>query len=198
MLKLARQGVFHTIQGEGVMLGVPMTFVRLAGCSVGCKQCDTNYQPHEEKDVRQVAGEIVQAGRWGQWVWITGGEPADQAPDVEGLVTTLLHYGCRVAIATAGVGKIDVPASVFVSVSPHDMGRWVLRSGDQLNIVPGLNGFDPFACYAELMRAARDFRHCFATPLYGDAESLAMCRRLVDQSPGWRLGVQAHRMWGVA
>lgn len=197
MLKLAKQCVFRTIQGEGVMLGVPMTFVRLAGCSVGCKQCDTNYQPHEEKDVRQLTGEIVQAGDWGAWVWITGGEPTDQAAEVDGLVTTLLHYGCRVAIATSGVRKIDVPSSVFVSVSPHEMGRWVLRSGDQLNIVPGLNGFDPFAHHAELMRAARDFRHCFATPLYGDAESLATCRRLVDQSPGWRLGVQAHRAWGM-
>lgn len=195
MLKLAPQGVFRTIQGEGLLMGLPMTFVRLAGCSVGCRQCDTNYREHEKKSVRQLAGEIVQAGPWGSWVWVTGGEPADQP--VEELVEVLQRYGCRVAIATAGIRRLDVPADVFVSVSPHDLDRWVLRSGDQLNIVPGLHGFEPFACYAELMQAAKRFGQCYATPLYGDKESFTACRQLVEQSPGWKLGIQAHRVWGM-
>ena len=32
---------FDTIQGEGLGLGQPAAFLRLAGCTVGCKFCDT-------------------------------------------------------------------------------------------------------------------------------------------------------------
>lgn len=35
---LAPEGVFWTLQGEGALQGTPMAFVRLAGCSVKCKQ----------------------------------------------------------------------------------------------------------------------------------------------------------------
>lgn len=48
-------GVFATIQGEGALLGVPMVFVRLAGCSVGCPRCDTDYAVGERMDARDVA-----------------------------------------------------------------------------------------------------------------------------------------------
>src|SRR5437867_13038370 len=34
---------FHSIQGEGVSAGTPAVFVRLQGCSVGCRWCDTKY-----------------------------------------------------------------------------------------------------------------------------------------------------------
>src|SRR5215510_9167134 len=35
--------VFHSSQGEGATAGLPAVFVRLQGCSVGCRWCDTKY-----------------------------------------------------------------------------------------------------------------------------------------------------------
>jgi 7-carboxy-7-deazaguanine synthase len=35
--------IFHSIQGEGPTAGLPAVFVRLQGCSVGCRWCDTRY-----------------------------------------------------------------------------------------------------------------------------------------------------------
>lgn len=195
MIRLAKQGVFRTIQGEGHLLGLPMTFVRLAGCSVGCPQCDTNYQPHDEKDVGQLAGEIVAMTPPGGWVWITGGEPTDQ--DVEGLVGELGNYDCEIAVATAGVRVVDWPLNVWASVSPHDVTKWRLRQGHQLNLVPGLNGFDPWRHENEIQWAANGFAHLYATPLYGCRESLESCRRWVESHDGWKLGIQAHRVWGM-
>jgi 7-carboxy-7-deazaguanine synthase len=40
---LSGDGVFHTVQGEGVDLGKPCTFVRLHFCNLSCAWCDTWY-----------------------------------------------------------------------------------------------------------------------------------------------------------
>ena len=35
--------IFESIQGEGVNLGNPCIFLRLAGCNLKCAWCDTKY-----------------------------------------------------------------------------------------------------------------------------------------------------------
>ena len=60
-LSLAADGVFHTLQGEGHLLGQPMTFVRLAGCSVGCAGCDTIYRKVRRASVEEIVEEVRQS-----------------------------------------------------------------------------------------------------------------------------------------
>jgi 7-carboxy-7-deazaguanine synthase len=67
---LSNPGVFRTIQGEGALLGTPMTFVRLAGCSIGCPGCDTNYRKAETKTAADIAAQVSPG-----WVWIYYGKP---------------------------------------------------------------------------------------------------------------------------
>ena len=73
---MAPNGVFNTVQGEGNLLGVPMTFVRLAGCSVGCPGCDTDYSVALRLSVAEVVERVQRLARR-KWVWLTGGEPTD-------------------------------------------------------------------------------------------------------------------------
>lgn len=200
---LAPQGVFWTAQGEGVLLGTPMIFVRLAGCSIGCADCDTDYTVATRATARVIVRQAVDLGG-AKWVWITGGEPTIH--DLRPLVSELRKYDFRIAVATAGVNPVQVGAGRdieggvdFVSVSPHFVSdRWLLRRGDQLNVVPGLNGLR-LSDFENV--DVSGFSHKFVTPFwYGAAdrmEKVAECEEWLRWRPDWRLGIQAHKQWGL-
>lgn len=191
---LANPGVFRTVQGEGHLLGVPMTFVRLGGCSVACSGCDTNYTVASRATAAEIAVKIRDLGRT-EWVFVTGGEPADY--DLFPLLEELRLCG-RSALVTSGHKTLGSARWLvdFLSVSPHRTpAELVVTTGSQINLVPGLSG----------LRLAdwegfdfSGFTHCYVTPLYGSAESLAECLAWLETHPGWRLGCQAHKQWGLA
>lgn len=194
---LAKQGVFATIQGEGKLLGVPMVFIRLAGCSVGCPECDTDYSVSERATTAEIVRRVVECATNSRWVWITGGEPTTH--NLQPLVSQLRDYAFKIALATSGVGHPPIGVE-FVSVSPHRIDdNWVLRHGNQLNIVPGLNGLrlEDLEDVDVSGFAVKYVTPCWYTP--GDrAERVAECVAWVQSHSGWRLGIQAHKNWGVA
>ena len=104
--------IFHSIQGESTLAGMPCVFVRLTACDLRCRWCDTPYAFHEGR--KQSVDEVVaQVEAYGcPTVEITGGEPLLQA-DVIPLMTRLLARGYRVMVETGGHRSIaGVPAGV--------------------------------------------------------------------------------------
>lgn len=194
---LAKGGVFWTVQGEGALLGTPMHFVRLAGCSVGCAECDTDYVLHEKLTATEIGARVDALPRC-RWSWVTGGEPADY--ELWPLLEVLRLRG-KVALVTSGHKILSAPTSIidFLSVSPHHPKKWEIRSGSQLNIVPGLNGFwiDDFANEYGVRDFPDNFQHRYVTPLHGSERSFRECVDWVKENQGWRLGVQAHKVWGM-
>lgn len=183
--------IFRTIQGEGQLLGVLMTFVRTAGCSVGCKLCDTDYRMRRRMSVRDIVIECKHSQGDG-WIWVTGGEPTDW-PELTALASELKAAGFKTAIATAGVREVSRDLWDFISVSPHDPSKWVQCHGDQLNIVPGLNGFK----LDDFVSIQHQFDHKYITPCDGQPESVQQCVDFVLANPDWRLGIQAHKIWAL-
>lgn len=198
-LPLAEQRVYWTIQGEGIMTGLPTVFVRLAGCSVGCQHCDTDYAVREWVDVAEIVTRCVSCRGNAEWAWITGGEPTDH--DITPLVVGLQDADFRVALATAGTRPVQrgqrYSGVDFLSVSPHDPSRLVQCSGDQINIVPGLNGFS-LADFEQLAQECEDgFSHRYVTPCDGMPETFEECLEWVKRHQGWRLGLQGHKLWNL-
>ena len=100
--------VFRSYQGEGLLLGRRQVFVRLAGCTVGCRYCDTEWAFETPADVavpgEEAGGErvpnpmtaeqlvaLVEAADPGgdDPVSLTGGEPLEQPDFVEALLDAL-------------------------------------------------------------------------------------------------------------
>jgi 7-carboxy-7-deazaguanine synthase len=94
------ESFFTTIQGEGIFVGRPAFFIRLAGCNIQCPHCDTQYshggvyKTQELLDLVKVSNPAIRL------VVITGGEPFRQ--NIGWLITGLHNMGYIVQIETNG------------------------------------------------------------------------------------------------
>src|SRR5438034_6238104 len=94
--------IFHSIQGEGMLTGVPSVFVRASGCNLRCVWCDTPYASWQPEGENVPAAEI--ARRVGEFdarhVVVTGGEPMIM-PDIVELCARLREAGHHITMETA-------------------------------------------------------------------------------------------------
>jgi 7-carboxy-7-deazaguanine synthase len=105
-MNLTVNEIFYSIQGESVHAGRPCTFVRLTGCNLRCRYCDTRYAFHEGTPMT-VAQIVKQVAAFGcRLVEITGGEPLLQT-HTPTLVDLLLQHGYHVLMETNGSLNID-------------------------------------------------------------------------------------------
>lgn len=196
---IAPHGVFWSIQGEGHLRGQQMAFVRLAGCSVGCTGCDTDYSVDNRIEVErlvQLVAHIIPQDARDRWVWITGGEPTDH--DLRPLIRELRRGipGVSIAVATSGKRRV-IPPVDWLSVTYHGGYKLAQRFGHELKLVDGLNGHSLTEPDGPL-----DFMQYYAQPLsvdgVEDPASLKRCLEWLRARPNWGLSRQEHHMWGVA
>lgn len=202
-IALAPNPIFWTIQGEAHLRGFQMCFVRLAGCSVGCPECDTDYSVDSRMTADEIAQrvwEVVPKDAADKWVWLTGGEPADlpQLTQRE-LIGALGGRGFRVAVATSGV-KPFIPPVDWLSVSPHSEGALAQPYGNEIKLVWGLNGFSPDKFLANNPNIR--FMYQYVQPRSrGNVEEEWCMKRCVEwlkTHPNWSLSRQDHHHWQLA
>lgn len=116
---LAVAELFYSIQGESTRAGLPCAFIRLAGCNLRCRYCDSAYT-WEEPGNRTAIAEIL---RWldrypGVLVELTGGEPLLQE-DIYPLLDELLARGRSVLVESNGslsIARVPVQAGVILDL----------------------------------------------------------------------------------
>ncbi len=110
--------IFRSLQGEGVLIGTPTVFVRLAGCNLACSWCDTTFAlaGGKEKKVEEVVS-LVRVYNL-PYVCITGGEPLIQEETYD-LVDRLLREGFHVTLETNGslpINQLPCTESLLISM----------------------------------------------------------------------------------
>lgn len=111
--------IFHSIQGEGELTGVPSVFVRTSGCNLRCSWCDTPYASWdpvgEEMTVEFILERVIAYSC--AHVVLTGGEPM-VAKGIRDLASRLKEAGKHITIETAGTFAPEGIACDLASLSP--------------------------------------------------------------------------------
>lgn len=196
--------IYASVQGESSFAGIPCTFVRLTGCPLRCRWCDTVYSFEGGKGLTlsEVVAEVERLGM--PLVELTGGEPLAQKASSE-LVRALAERGHKVLIETGGsesVAEVVDHAHLIVDVKcpgsgMSDRNRWenlaLLKPTDELKFV--LANRDDFnwalACIREHKLTERF--HVLLSCAFGLLQPKDLAAWMVEEKLSCRLNLQQHK-----
>jgi 7-carboxy-7-deazaguanine synthase len=196
--------IFESVQGETTHAGRPCSFVRLAGCDLRCRYCDTSWawEGGEEMSVEQILLAVERLGP--RFVTVTGGEPMLQEATPE-LCRRLLEKGFEVALETNGQARLDsLPEAVrrIVDVKTPGSGEEdrdfvnlaSLRAGDEVKFV--LTGEADFRFAVEVCRrfGLEGRFPILLSPVAGQLDPKDLVRWLLASGLDARLNLQLHRL----
>lgn len=117
--------IFFSLQGEASRVGLPTVFVRLTGCPLRCRWCDTAHAFHEG-ETHELPEIVARVRAFGAWhVCVTGGEPLAQKA-CPALLTALCDEGWDVSLETSGalpIVGLDPRVARIVDVKPPGSGE---------------------------------------------------------------------------
>jgi 7-carboxy-7-deazaguanine synthase len=200
--------VFFSIQGESTRVGLPTVFVRLTGCPLRCRWCDTAYafQGGDTVSVGQVL-ERVRAFP-ARHVCVTGGEPLAQKNCLP-LLSSLCDSGLEVSLETSGaldIAPVDPRVSVVMDLKAPGSGeeaknRWDnlghLKPADEIKLVLANEADYLWACdrLAEIPVSARVA--VLMSPVQGSLDPAQLAEWILRDGLAVRLQVQLHKvLWG--
>jgi len=200
--------VFLSLQGETSRAGLPTVFVRLAGCPLRCRWCDTPYsfQGGETVTLNALLARIADYGV--NTVCVTGGEPLAQK-NCPMLLTALCDAGYSVSLETSGaldVSGVDPRVSRIVDLKPPGSGedarnRWEnlthLTPHDEIKFV--LADRADYEWAREVLRAQKLDQVCpvLFSPVQGELPPAQLAEWVLADRLPVRMQVQLHKiLWG--
>ena len=112
--------IFYSVQGEGILTGVPSIFIRTSGCNLRCRWCDTPYASWKPEGTElSVDAIFAKLQDWpaASHVVLTGGEPM-VAKDIDSLIRQIRTAGYHLTIETAGTIPLPEAGCDLASLSP--------------------------------------------------------------------------------
>jgi len=201
--------IFSSIQGESTFAGLPCVFVRLAGCALNCRWCDTDYARGESQKMSLDQIATVVRGFGLPLVELTGGEPLEQVGSIE-LMKLLLEEGFEILLETNGAEDISkVPAGVrrIMDVKCPSSGmagrmRWsnfdFITQGDEIKFV--IAGREDFAYALKVIEQYHLVQRCpvLLAPVWGELEPTHLAGWILESALPLRMQMQLHKViWGI-
>jgi 7-carboxy-7-deazaguanine synthase len=196
--------IFRSLQGEGKNQGKPCLFIRLAGCNLHCRWCDTTYA---QSCGMEMSIDAILEHAWhpnSSYICITGGEPLLQADELEQLLVLFHGRGTTIDIETNGTidfTRVQPYASVCMDVKCPSSGEQsdislldALRPQDTVKFVVQ----DETDCqYArDIITSHQIPGEIYFSPVFGSDYGPLVRFILVNNLPV-RFQVQLHKLIGV-
>jgi len=202
--------IFLSIQGESSHAGRPCAFVRLTGCPMRCRWCDSTYTftGGERRTFDEIFAQLKNFAC--NLVEVTGGDPLAQK-NVFPFITKLLDEGYEVLIETGGffsTETVDARAKIILDVKcpasgESERNHWanlerLRREKDEVKfVIADLNDWE----FAKDIIGKYDLenrtKEILISPIFG-VENLAEISETVARSGlKVRLNLQLHKyIWG--
>ena len=202
---------FTSIQGESTRAGLPCFFIRLTGCNLRCRYCDTAYAFTGGREQRITTLARRFAASRAAIAEITGGEPLLQA-GFPALVKALVRAGKGRPVLVETNGSLDISMIPEGAIAIMDLkcpgsgaaeaNDWAniarLRPRDEVKFVIGDRRDFEWAC--RQVRRFRLTKRCQAVLFSPDAGRLAgalLASWVLKAGIGVRLQIQLHRVLEV-
>lgn len=202
--------VFLSIQGETSRTGLPTVFIRLTGCPLRCRWCDTTYsfQGGETIALEELLRQIAAFGVG--TVCVTGGEPLAQK-GCPALLAALCDEGYSVSLETSGaydIAAVDPRVSRIVDIKPPESGESERNLWDN---IPLLNARDEVK-FVLVNRTDYDWARVAVrqhdliarcpvlfSPVQGELDPQQLAEWILADRLPVRMQVQLHKiLWGNA
>jgi len=197
--------IFYSIQGESLHAGRPCVFVRLGGCNLRCRYCDTRYAYEEgyRLGIHEIMDRI--ADYKCPLIEITGGEPLFQK-ETPLLIQKLLECGYEMLMETNGsydIDWVDRRCIRIVDIKCPSSGESAktdldnlkrLTPQDQVKFVIGdRNDYDYAAQVAGSVAVDVPRHHILFSPVFNQLNPRQLAQWLLrDRFPA-RLHLQLHK-----
>ena len=190
---LAVAEIFYTLQGEGTWTGTPAVFVRLAGCNLNCRFCDTDYSLKFFASVEEIVDRVGALGGECPMVVLTGGEPLVQT-ESSALVAALQAEGRRVHIESNGSIPVTLPAQTWLTVSPKErLHPQMAARADEIKLI--VDGRVPLEWLDAFPRSEIAV---FLQPEGNKPANVALALAAAKAAPArLRLSLQTHKFIGI-
>jgi 7-carboxy-7-deazaguanine synthase len=196
--------IFKSLQGEGQNQGRPCLFIRLAGCNLRCRWCDTT---SSQSGGKEMSLDTISEQIWRTnppYICITGGEPLLQAEELESLLASLHKRGTLIDIETNGT----VDFTRFQSYASVCMDVKCPSSGEKSNLTL-LENIGPYDSVKFVVKDEEDCQYAlevmkshpiageiFFSPVFGTDYKPITRFVLVNNLPV-RFQLQLHKILGV-
>jgi 7-carboxy-7-deazaguanine synthase len=196
--------IYASVQGESSFAGWPCTFIRLTGCPLRCRWCDTAYGFYggQTMDFERIEDEVRRFRI--PLVELTGGEPLAQTGCAR-LAARLIDQGYAVLIETGGSEDVSVlPQKVHVIMDikcpgsqMEDRNLWknleYLKPTDEIKMVLAHRDDYEWAKHIiETHQLTRRFK-VLLSPAFGLLQPKDLAGWIVQDALPVRLNLQQHK-----
>ena len=200
--------IYQSIQGESSLTGVPCTFVRLAGCPLRCKWCDTVYS-FEGGSILTLSDIVAQVQALApRTVELTGGEPLAQTQTNQ-LAELFVAAGFKVMIETSGSEPIEfLPKETHIVMDVKCPGSGMsaknklgnlphLKPTDDLKFVVASKSDFDWSCQFVQDHQLESKVNLLASPAFGHVDPKDLVTWILGAPVTFRLNLQIHKyIWG--